>query len=88
MEALNNVILGFTGLLLATLVGLTIWSLKIIMDVRAGCGGCTEHIKNIDQRQGRLEIRQDTLEANHSELALNVGNIKQRVETLEGNMPP
>ena len=83
MEALNNVILGFTGLLLATLVGLTIWSLKIIMDVRAGCGGCAANIKNLGKRQDGLEKRQDILDGTVGDMALDVGNIKQRVQTLE-----
>jgi len=83
MEALNSLVLGFTGLLLATLVGLTIWSLKVIMDVRGGCGGCTEKIKNIKEKQNNLEKRQDVLEGTVGELALDVNNIKQRVETLE-----
>ena len=84
MESLNSFILGFTGLLLATLVGLTIWALKVIIDVRAGCGGCTQNIKNLGKRQDGLEKRQDLLEANHGDLALQVGDIGNRVEALEG----
>jgi len=84
MESLNGPLLGLTSLLLAILLGLTIWALKVIIDVRSGCGGCTEKIKNLSKRQGALEGRQDVLEANHGDLALQVGDIDHRVEALEG----
>jgi hypothetical protein len=83
MESLNSLILGFTGLLLTTLVGLTVWCLKVIMDVRAGCGGCQQNIKHLGIRQDNLEKRQDIIEGTVGDLALDVGKIEQRVQTIE-----
>jgi|GEM_PF-3571465 hypothetical protein len=83
MEALNTIILGIASGALLALLGLTIWALKIIMEVRGNCGPCQANVKNIDKRQGGLEKRQDVLEADHGDLALKVGKIDSRVQVLE-----
>lgn len=83
MEALNPILLGLVGSLLLMLLGLTIWALKVILDVRTGCGGCAVKIKNLGEKQKDLEKRQDIVEGTVGDLALDVGNIKQRVQILE-----
>jgi coenzyme F420-reducing hydrogenase gamma subunit len=65
------------------LLGLTIWALKVIMDVRSGCGGCAANINNLGEKQKGLEKRQDLMDATVGDLALSVGNIEQRVHVLE-----
>lgn len=80
MESLNPILLGLVGSLLLILVGLTIWALKVIIDVRSGCGGCTQKIKNLGERQTSLEKRQDLIEGTVGDLALDVGNIKQTLK--------
>ena len=83
MEALNPILLGLVGSLLLMLLGLTIWALKVIMDVRAGCGGCAANIKNLGERQDGLEDRQNVIEGTVGDLALDMGDVKRRVKTLE-----